>query len=232
MPATKELQYFNRDSRYRPDLGGYRRLFWGWRGERVVGEATPLYMAARTLYEAGGTLRIGAEDDAVARLARHFPEAKLVVSLRDPATRIPSIYEKNLRQRKLDAPLNELLEQELDGRPSLLNLLYMNDYRSHLENIFSHFPRDRVRVMVFEEWRSDPAPAVEGLQRFLGVEPTFREPTVREAANRRERYGALDEQRIKRLSAVPEALIAQVLDRLAPSRVWLEQLLGRKLPWQ
>lgn len=233
MPVTKELQYFNRDSRYRPDLGGYRRLFWGWRGEPLVGEATPLYMARRTVYAADGVLRIGGEDDAISRLARHFPEAKLIVSLRDPATRIPSIYEKNLRQRKLDEPLAGLLERELAGEPSPLNLLFMNDYRAHIENILARFPRDRVKVMLFEEWRRDPGPAVEDLQRFLGVEPSFRAPTVKEAANRRERYGALDEERIKRLSAVPEGLMARMLDRLAPSRAWIEHFLGRReLPWQ
>jgi hypothetical protein len=232
MPQTKELQYFNRDSRYRPELNGYRRLFWGWRGERVVGEATPLYMAAGAVYDASGVLRIGVEDDAITRIAHHFPEAKLIVSLRDPAMRIPSIYEKNLRQRKLDEPLAQLLECELGGEPSPLNLLYANDYRVHLASIFARFPTSQVKVLLFEEWRGDPRRAVEDLQLFVGVEPSFREPTVNEAANRRERYGSLDEESIRRLSAVPEPLMIRVLERLAPSKAWLEQRLGRKLPWQ
>ena len=232
MPETKELQYFNRDRRYRADLAGYRSLFWGWRGERVVGEATPLYMAAHTVYDSENVMRTDAGDDAIARIARHFPQARLIVSLRDPATRIPSIYEKNLRQGKLDAPLQALLEQELSGEPSLLNLLSMNDYRAHLDNILAHFPSEQVKAMLFEEWRRDPPAAVEELQRFLGVEPGFREPAAKEAANRRERYGALDEERISRLSAVPDALMARVLERLAPSKAWIEQYLERRLPWQ
>ena len=232
LPETKELQYFNRDSRYAPDLTGYRERFRGYRGEKIVGEATPLYMVADAVYDRGGKLRIGGGGDAVERISRHFPEARLAVSLRDPATRIVSIFEKNLRQGKLDTPLQAILERELDGAESPLNLLYLNDYRIHLDNILSRFPSERVMIMIFEEWRSDPAPAVEKLQLFLGAEPSFREPTAIEAANRRERYGELDGERMRQLSAVPEALMARVLGRLAESRAWLERLLGRKLPWQ
>jgi hypothetical protein len=232
LPEVKELQYFNRDDRYRADLKGYRERFWGYAGETAIGEATPLYMTARTVYDGEGKLRYGVETDAIERIATHFPDARLVISLRDPATRIPSIYEKNLRQRKLDTLLADLLEEELDGRPSMLNLLYLNDYRTHLENVLRRFPSGQVMVTVFEEWRRDPATAVEQLQRFLGVEPSFREPEIREATNRRERYGELDEQQIKRLSAVSEAQMAAVLKSLGPSRTWLEELMGRKLPWQ
>ena len=232
LPEAKELQYFNRDRRYRTDLAGYRPLFRGWRGERVVGEATPLYMVAGGLYDDTGAYRIGGEDDAIARIARHFPAAKLVVSLRDPATRIPSIYEKNLRQRKLDEPLAQLLERELAGEPSVLNLLYLNDYRTHLENIFARFPSEQVKMVLFEDWRSDPKPGVEGLQRFLGVDPVFSEPAAEGAANRRERFGELDEAAIRRLCAVPEPLMAAVLAALGPGRTWVEDLIGRELPWR
>lgn len=232
LPEAKELQYFNRDRRYRPDLAGYRPLFRGWRGERVVGEATPLYMVAKGLYDDAGTYRIGAEDDAVARIARHFPAAKLIVSLRDPATRIPSIYEKNLRQRKLDEPLVRLLERELTGEPSVLNLLYLNDYRDQLENIFAHFPSEQVKVIIFEEWRSDPGPAIEDLQRFLGVDPLFKEPAAAGAANRRERFGELDEAAIGRLCAVPDPVMAAVLAALGPGRIWIVDRIGRELPWR
>lgn len=232
LPEVKELQYFNRDSRYAPDLKGYRERFWGYAGERAVGEATPLYMTANAVYDRGGALRIGAGGDAIERIARHFPEARLVVSLRDPATRIRSIYEKNLRQGKLETPLQALLEQELDGATSPLKLLYLNDYRTHLDNILRHFPSERVMIMIFEEWRAEPGPAIERLQRFLGVDPGFREPAVAEAANRRARYGALDREGAERLSAVSDETMARALAALAPSRLWVEELLGRRLPWQ
>ena len=232
LPETKELQYFNRDRRYSRDLKGYRERFWGYGGERAVGEATPLYMTAHAVYDRGGTLRIGGPGDAVERIARHFPDTRLVVSLRDPATRILSIYEKNLRQGKLDTPLQSLIEQELDGSASPLNLLYLNDYRTHLENVLRQFPRERVMILIFEEWRAEPEAAIERLQRFLGVEPMFREPSAPEAANRRARYGELDAERIEQLSAVAEQTMARALARLAPSRTWIEELLGRGLPWQ
>ena len=78
LPETKELQYFNRDSRYDPGLKDYRECFWGYAGEQAIGEATPLYMTANAVYDRDGKLRIGS-GDAIQRISRHFPAARLVV---------------------------------------------------------------------------------------------------------------------------------------------------------
>lgn len=232
MPNAKELAYFNRDRLYRPDLAGYRSRFWGYRGERVVGEATPLYMTAGAAYDAEGRYRHGRDDDAIARIGRHFPDARLIVSLRDPATRIFSMFEKDLRQRKFKASLEEDLERELAEGRSFLNLIYHNDYRLHLEGMFAHFPSERVLVLVFEEWRDRSAQALARIHDFLGVEPRADEPSHREAKNRRERYGEVDETTVKRLGSVSDEVMARVLQRLRPSRDYVEALLGRSLPWR
>ena len=232
MPHAKELAYFNRDQLYRPDLGGYRSRFWGYRGERVVGEATPLYMTAGAAYDAEGRYRHDCGEDAVARIARHFPDARLIVSLRDPATRIFSMFEKDLRQRKFAGRLEEDLEHELAQGRSRLNFVYHNRYKLHLERLFAHFPREHVLILVFEEWRDDPAPALARIHHFLGLEPCPAEAPHREAKNRRERYGDIDEATVERLGSVSDEIMAKVLRRLRPSRDYLETLLGRSLPWR
>ena len=58
-------------------MGEYRALFEGARGEKAVGEASPLYIYAPGTAE---------------RIKRYVPEAKIVALLRNPVDRAYSAF--------------------------------------------------------------------------------------------------------------------------------------------
>jgi len=219
MPGTKELHYFDNDRRYREDLSGYRRRFHGYRGERLIGEATPSYMMHEWKAHRNGV--------AMARIGRHFPDAKIIISLRDPLTRAVSQYEKNFLQGRVTAGIADELAAE-DRGSSRLRLIYQNSYDIHIASVFDHFPQEAVRFLVFEEWTKAVPETAASLAEFLGLRPLANWPVPeKKAQNDRNRY--------RRVSEVPPALDDASRDKIvagtAAGRRFVEALLGRKMPW-
>lgn len=109
MPRTKELNYFNHSGKYRSDLGGYYRMFDGYVGQAVIGEVSPLYLDVGALYDASGKMTYLNQDSAINRIARHFPSTLIIVTLRNPFTRMLSMYEKGVGQRKVKTSFQDQL---------------------------------------------------------------------------------------------------------------------------
>jgi len=141
----------------------YEKLFDGVRGEKAVGEATPTY-----LYLPG----------VPARIKRHVPEAKLIAILRDPAERAYSAYQHAVRNGR--EPLREFsdaLAQEdrrvREGWHPIYHYRSRGFYHAQLSRYFEAFGRERVKVCLYDDLRSDPFGMMRDLFRFLGVDDSF-----------------------------------------------------------
>ena len=47
-------------------------------------------------------------------------------------------------------------------------------YSNQIERFYEALGRDQVKVVIFEEFRKDPAAAYRGVLEFLGVDPDFK----------------------------------------------------------
>jgi Sulfotransferase family len=232
MPQTKELMYFNHDRYFRPDLKNYMKMFHGYRQEQLIGEATPLYMEAGTLYDRQDKMQLFRSESAIQRIHESLPNAKIIVSLRSPITRIVSIYKKNRLQGKYSTSLREEIENALN-EGSRSKLFHKNRYDIHLENIFKYFPRSNVKIIIFEEWTKNIQSAMAGLCAFLGIPDLGSCPQLPEKAqNKADRY-----RKDEKLSDVgidvkidPE-LQALIQKELSMVYEYMEKLMGRKMPW-
>jgi len=231
MPAVKEPSYFNHDGRYTPDLKRYRDYFYGYGGQALIGEATPLYWNVGTFYDAGGVLRFGRPGSPMERIKQARPDAKIIITLRDPMTRIASLHGKAFGQGKLTTSLDEEIEAELAGG-SREHLIHQNRYDIHLSSLLELFPREAVHVLIFEEWTKKPEETRAELLNFLGAAP-FDGPLPKSEAqvNARERYqrrpgGDIGER--GRMSSTIEVIVRE---RLAPVKPYLTGLLGRWPDW-
>ena len=123
---------------------------------------------------------------AIARLARDLPEVKVVVMLRDPVERAYSAYQHE-RMRGYEW---ESFETALDLEPERLvgevdrmrrdpayesfshrhhSYLHRGHYAEQLENVFANIPRERVHVLLSEDFFADPAAEFRSLSDFLGL---------------------------------------------------------------
>jgi hypothetical protein len=168
VPELKELCFFAFD----PDRAGPRR-FWddsrhpfpvrtleeyGARfaelgGARLAGEGSPLYMESEA---------------APARIRAALPDVKLIALLRQPAERAWSGYLMNRLQNR---------EPEADPCAALTpgsRYVQVSRYADALERYLALFPREQLRVVLFDALRADTGAVMRELYAWLGADPEFR----------------------------------------------------------
>lgn len=114
----------------------------------VKGEFTPTYIYS---------------PKAAKRIKKHFPKAKLIVSLRDPVERAFSHY---LHVKSLALIGNISFEEALKSHDVYLDRGF---YFKHLSHYYSLFPRDQIWVTLVEDIKKDPKKMIQSLYRFLGL---------------------------------------------------------------
>jgi hypothetical protein len=175
MCPRKETHHFGSDLHQRlaqrrgqhpPDLDEYLALFEGLEGYRRRGEASVWY-----LYSEAGAAEIKAFE----------PEASIIVMLRDPVEMVPSLHSEFVYVgiepvEDLAAALALDAERERSGAPRGFPPSSYRDaasYAKQLERYLSVFGRDRVHVILYDDFRRDTPAVVRGAFEFLGVDPTF-----------------------------------------------------------
>ncbi len=220
MSKIKEPNFFSRvvvpeDHPVRPirDTDAYLRLFSAAGDAKVIGEASPTYLA---------------DPEAPALMNRFSPGCRVLISLRDPVERIYSHY---LMLRNNGAASGSFAEElrrglQLQANRSIVLLrpdvgLYFKQVRRHLDE----FGVARVHVVLFEEFMSDIPGSLRSIARFLDIDHDFRDfkpPVYRPFAEAR---GPL----VRRLFG--NRTIARVSEVLIPldARRWVrEKFLVRK----
>ena len=146
---TDEDQLFGKRSvRARSE---YERLFAEVNGERAIGEATPRYLNA-----IGGVRRIHAD----------LPGVRLIATLRQPAERGFSAYQARFTDSSEFAPVEEVMQPG--------NYQYESGlYHAKLQRYFDTFPREQIKVILFDDLIAKPEETVRSLFEFLGVAPDF-----------------------------------------------------------
>jgi hypothetical protein len=125
---------------------------------------------------------------AVERIAKHSPQLKLVVLLRDPVVRAYSAYKHEYARgfeterdfRRALQLEDARLEGELDrmaadvGYESIPHrhhaYRHRGQYAEQLARVFEHFPRGQVHVMESEVFFADPSAEYRRLIDFLGLD--------------------------------------------------------------
>jgi hypothetical protein len=179
MPHTKEPTFFARDldegkrgddRLFIRDFNQYLELFSDWRGERRVGEGSVWYLYSKV---------------AAGQIKSFAPDARIIIMLRDPVEAMYSLHAHRLARGAEELKsFEEAIRVEEDrahGRrlPKhayvVKGLLYTEvmKYASQVERYFDTFDRDRVLVLIYEEFAADPAQAYGQVCEFLEIDPTF-----------------------------------------------------------
>jgi hypothetical protein len=129
----------------------YEASFAGATDELAIGEVSPQYFRCPT---------------APQRIQECVPHAKLVVSLRNPAERAFSGF--MMRTRRGEAVKG--FYEELTLQSSHVKEGF---YYKRLKRYLDLFPKDQIKIYIFEEFKKEPAKTVRDLYGFLGVETDF-----------------------------------------------------------
>jgi hypothetical protein len=142
----------------------YRALFAGVTQEKAVGEASTSYI----IYP-----------NAAARIHHAIPHAKLIAVLRHPVERAFSAYrqlhrtgqtpypnfEQAISAEDMTAPLPEAWEPTRFLRVGL--------YAQRLKPFFALFPREQIKILLYDDLKRDPLGLVKECYRFLEIDESF-----------------------------------------------------------
>ncbi len=190
MPAGKEPWYFATELHERtpprPEgtprtLEQYAALFAGAQPGQRVGEASALYLWSRT---------------AAGRIAEVAPDARMIAILREPASLLRSLHMQFVETYvETEADLRRAIELEAERRAGRRippytywpqALLYSEHVRyvEQLRRYHELFSRERLLVLIYDDFRRDNEATVREVLRFLEVDdehpidPLEANPTV------------------------------------------------------
>jgi len=213
VPQEKELHFFDNDRNYAKGIATYRKAFpiAPLRGRKLTFEATPDYLFI---------------EEAATRMHTHFPDARLVALLRDPVKRAYSAWNmfrdfgKSARWAHLHdpRPFAEAVADELAGKAVPMEHRYLSRgrYAGQVARFFSLYGRERLLIIPYKEWRSDPAAVLARTLAHVGLDAhSFSAETLRIRDNTRPYPEPLD-----------ATLAEQLYEHFAPHLAELEQVLG------
>jgi Sulfotransferase domain len=171
---------------------------------------------------------------AAERLARDFPQVRVIAVLRDPVERAYSHFKERTHHGGETLSFEEALAAEPDrlrgeeeriiAEPGYVSAEHENHsylaqgrYLDMLPRWFKFFPREQVHIAVSEEFYADPDRQVSEVWKFLGLPP--------HQLRNRKRYNYLPAPGV-----APETR-RQLNESLAGHHRDLAELLGRPLPW-
>ncbi len=162
--ARSELHFWNARWKVKnKGLESYREQFAGWKGQPIVGEATPGYMIWR--HDPRRVAR---------RLADGLPDARLIAILRNPIDRANSAMLHHVRRGRIVPGLRlvDLVRARRPPEKDWFCLVSGGWYARSLAPFVKHFG-DQLLVLLHDDVSDDPAGVYEAALRHVGAEPGF-----------------------------------------------------------
>jgi hypothetical protein len=174
--------FFDNPANFAKGRDWYDRFFAKANGAKAIGEKTPSYLWGEKFPASGNPINVPQ------RVTETLPHAKLIAVLRNPVTRAISHFNHSIRSGKLP-PFTEIdraLTQRHGKRTVGLGLLERGLYYRQLMRWLQFFPRERIQILIFErDVVESPGPCLDGLCRFLEIDPKFQFKTVHSKENQK-----------------------------------------------
>jgi hypothetical protein len=230
MSPVKELHYFSRDLFQPPPQAAfaheadYLAEFAGAGDERWVGEASPFYLYSSVAADA---------------IRAFSPDARVVVTLRNPADMMYSMYCHRVRaalfhpaqetarsfERALADGAERLRGRALPpGAPTepgrCLYLCYeeLGRYADRVRRVIEVFGRKAVHVVIFDDLVSDTPRTFAELCHFLEIDPSYR-PDFNLSVERRAGSARPRSAGLSRFLWRPHRSVTKVAQAILPARI-------------
>lgn len=137
----------------------YVKLFEAAANARAIGETSPMYLYGKRSPE---------------KIHNYLPEVKLIVILREPVSRLYSRYLHLARDGRQPSPrFKDALNKENSIWWTRDDLIREGFYYKHLSRYYDLFPKEQIKVFLYEDLKNDPLNLMKELFQYVGVDPSF-----------------------------------------------------------
>ncbi|MFY9226977.1 MAG: sulfotransferase domain-containing protein [Blastocatellia bacterium] len=144
------------------DLAEYQKLFDGVTKEKVFGEATSTYLTYPQVAE---------------KIYQRIPNAKLIAILRNPAERAYSAFTFALQLGTESCQnFEEALAKDQERKKQNQVCKEYKErgyYFAHLQNYYKFFPKEQIKVCLYDDLRQNPRELLRDIFQFLEVDDSF-----------------------------------------------------------
>lgn len=102
------------------------------------------------------------------RIHDQYPDAKLFLCLRDPVDRAWSHYVQDLKKGHI--PLETNFEDALEKDTRYIQF---GQYKKHLLKFQAIFPKEQIKVFLYDDVQADPRQFIKELYTYFGVDDNF-----------------------------------------------------------
>jgi len=144
------------------NLEAYQALFKGAKSEKMLGESSTMYQYM---------------PDAPERIKQYVPNVKLIAVFRNPADRLYSRYLHLVREHR---PPTEKFEDCFDKNTlwwKKNDLIQEGFYYTHMKRYFDLFDAANIKIMLYEDLRTNPIGFMQEIFQFLAIDEDF-EPNM------------------------------------------------------
>jgi len=188
MSPIKEPNYFGKDFQIESDRFHQKALYFpfrtekhylkrykGWRSEKIAGESSASNLFSKIAFQ---------------EIYRFNSESKIIMSFREPVDWLCSYHSTaffSLGEHIKDLQAALAVEAErkkgkcLSKRVITPSWLYYSEfinYFEHLSRYLTLFDPGQVKILIFDDFKADPAGIYKEILKFLDVDPTF-EPELK-----------------------------------------------------
>jgi len=167
LPERKEPHYYSSQSTPLPywllplksiiTKQDYLQLFEDSKENMIVGDASSTYLMNL---------------DAPKLIFEDNPNAKIIISLRNPIDRTYTAYLAQYRSGNEKRSFGESIRRDFSAitgeelqRQSALN----SDYYEYVKNYYHYFPKEHIKIIIFEEFIKNPKQTMKELLHFLNL---------------------------------------------------------------
>ena len=154
MPPNKQTYFFN--SHYGKGIEWYLGHFTDIGPEhKAIGEIATYY----------------SQPDLIPLVAKHFPQVKLMMSVRNPVDRAYSYYQSRASKFNWTS-----IEQAIEEKPN--DIIERGKYIEQIEVLLQYFPEEQLKLVFFDDLKSDPEQYLSSITEYLGVDSSFKSSQI------------------------------------------------------
>jgi hypothetical protein len=157
--ATKETWYF--DQSYEENLSGFVGYFKNAKDDQQTGEICPTYFDS---------------PEALSRIKKHFPDVKIIISLRNPVAKAESLFRHHLRKGRVGNVFTEAANQ-------MPEIITSGHYSQYIPHWIEAFGEDKVHVILLDDIAVQPEDVYKRVCEFLDISSEFTSEKLTDKVN-------------------------------------------------